>query len=303
MKNTAEVRAYAEEVAAAVAEKHGIAAPIVKEIARNNGVKLLALTFPEESFGACIYGLEEAFNNGLSVTEEADKAYEAFERSQKELPFGDADDLSRKVMNWQEAKNSIIPCLVSSERNQYPVRYPLTDGIDIIFKIILSSSEEGISATIITEELKDTYAVSVDEILEAAVCNLEKEGYELCSLNKYLLSLMGDMGEMLGLPPEDPFGLYLCQSGHRKGATLNGANVLLNKKAMEVYSEIIGGEDFYVLPSSIHEVLFCKIGNMRPEEVAEMVCSVNANEVPVSDVLADGAYVYRVKTGTLEKVA
>ena len=52
-------------------------------------------------------------------------------------------------------------------------------------------------------------------------------------------------------------------------------------------------EGFYVLPSSVHEVLIVPDnGEMEPKMLGEMVREVNKNEVERQEVLSDRVYSY-----------
>ena len=49
-----------------------------------------------------------------------------------------------------------------------------------------------------------------------------------------------------------------------------GASLIANKEVLDYASTIIGG-DFYILPSSVHEVLLAKTGFFPEEELKAMV--------------------------------
>ena len=49
--------------------------------------------------------------------------------------------------------------------------------------------------------------------------------------------------------------------------------------------------DFYLIPSSTHEMLAVSQGVMEPEKIAEMIRDVNANDVAPEDVLDNIPYV------------
>ena len=68
----------------------------------------------------------------------------------------------------------------------------------------------------------------------------------------------------------------------------NGAGILLNKYVLSAIKEKLG--DFYILPSSIHELLIVPAHMMSILDATEMV--VNANETAVTDdvYLADRAF-------------
>ena len=79
----------------------------------------------------------------------------------------------------------------------------------------------------------------------------------------------------------------------------NGAGVLVQDGVREKVGGMIGS-DFYVLPSSIHEVLIVPDnGNMRLAELEDMVREVNATQVAPEDLLSDKVQYYDLETKTL----
>lgn len=96
------------------------------------------------------------------------------------------------------------------------------------------------------------------------------------------------MSEMMGfeVPEMEPRQYVL-----RNGNGFRGAAGVLDKNAIRVLGEKLGVEGFYMLPSSIHEVLlipFCDY--ITKGELDEMVRAVNSAEVAYEDQLGDCAY-------------
>ena len=63
---------------------------------------------------------------------------------------------------------------------------------------------------------------------------------------------------------------------------------------MEKAAETIG-DDFYILPSSIHETILVPVRGKEDEadKLAEMVACVNSSEVPDTEILSNHVYRYR----------
>ena len=60
-------------------------------------------------------------------------------------------------------------------------------------------------------------------------------------------------------------------------------------------STIVGG-DYYLIPSSIHEMIFMRIDNaIDPKDLLKMVKTVNCEVVAEGDILADSLYFYDSK--------
>ena len=69
----------------------------------------------------------------------------------------------------------------------------------------------------------------------------------------------------------------------------NGAGILFCREYLKAIREKIG--DFYILPSSIHEILIVpNDGTIDINDLNAMVQDVNANEVSENDLLADRAF-------------
>jgi ribonuclease PH len=71
---------------------------------------------------------------------------------------------------------------------------------------------------------------------------------------------------------------------------IHGAGVLAYPNFMEDAAQKLGG-DYFVLPSSIHEVILVRDnGQMSAEELQNMVKDVNASQVSPEEQLTDHAY-------------
>lgn len=58
--------------------------------------------------------------------------------------------------------------------------------------------------------------------------------------------------------------------------------------------------DFYILPSSIHELLAVPVSTAEIEELRQMVKEVNDNEVAPEEILGYEVYRYNRETGEVE---
>jgi len=72
------------------------------------------------------------------------------------------------------------------------------------------------------------------------------------------------------------------------------ACILYNRVLEDIGNQL--NEDFYILPSSIHEVIILPI-SFKPEsiELNEMIKEINKTQVSEEEVLSDHAYYYSRK--------
>lgn len=84
---------------------------------------------------------------------------------------------------------------------------------------------------------------------------------------------------------------------------LNGAIVLADKQILAKYAKKID-DSFYILPSSLHEVICIAANNVgNVSELKNMVLEVNNTGVDPLDKLTDSVYFYDRLTKTIRKVA
>ena len=83
-----------------------------------------------------------------------------------------------------------------------------------------------------------------------------------------------------------------------------GAVQMCNPQALQEAAETIG-DDFYILPSSIHETILVPVRGKEDEadKLAEMVACVNSSEVPDTEILSNHVYRYRRQSRRIELAA
>ena len=130
-----------------------------------------------------------------------------------------------------------------------------------------------------------------EEMLGCAKQNTGK-GFSLESLNNVMLQMMKEngmdeeMAQAMIETSETPNLLVLTTKDQTEGASLI-ANTELMK---EIHQKL--GEDFYILPSSIHEVLLVRKSEFpdSADSLKEMVQSVNQSMVAPEERLSDEVY-------------
>ena len=108
------------------------------------------------------------------------------------------------------------------------------------------------------------------------------------------------MAEMMGMSPEElaMMGMPTDPADEQMFVAtvpdkVHGAGIIAYQDFMDQASERIGGGDFFVLPSSIHEILIVPDnGKMSLGDLEAMVREVNATQVAPEDKLTDSVYHY-----------
>lgn len=181
-----------------------------------------------------------------------------------------------KVVNYERNKEQLINCPY----------IPMQD-LAITFRYLVSKDEDGVASALIRYADLERLDMTKSELYEVAMKNTpEMFPSRLCKITE----IMGDLGFDEEMPDA---GLYVLTNE----VGINGATSMLYDGALEEARKQIG--DFYILPSSIHEVLLLKKVNgteSRLEELQSMVKEINEFVVSEQNYLSDSVYEYNEKT-------
>lgn len=180
----------------------------------------------------------------------------------------------------QDILNTVIPVLlpqytVPKGRVQLPIR-----GMDDIALTFVFCSDES-PYTPVTQSLIKVYDISQSELCKSI--NENPCSYTLKTLD-----------EMTGFP-ESGIPIYVLTNPEN---FLGAGGIVLPSVLTQLSDFFI--QDFYILPSSIHEVIVIPVDriNYTPKQLAKMVGNTNRYFVRKLDVLS--AHVYRADYRTLE---
>lgn len=131
-----------------------------------------------------------------------------------------------------------------------------------------------------------------DEVLSLARANCLRDEYEFKGMTEVLREMIGgDMPEdmIADMLPQEQEQMYVLGSPDR----MYGATVLLDREMLNSVADRIGEESYFILPSSIHEVLVVPRSVVDdPATLQAMVRDVNATQVSPEERLSDNVYRY-----------
>lgn len=120
------------------------------------------------------------------------------------------------------------------------------------------------------------------------------DGLKFCVLIGILANLWDVMGYIMQIADgvtdklsSNGSATYLMSNTEK----VNGAAAIIDPNNMDLARSYMQ-DDFYILPSSVHEVLLVKQNQMSVEELEDMVKTVNASAVALQDRLSDHVYKY-----------
>lgn len=192
--------------------------------------------------------------------------------------------------------SNVIFCLVNTEQNHdLLLKVPHRQFLDlsIIYRSVLSVDERGVQSAIITNELAQKTGWIEEELYEAAMENTRR------IMRPTVQNLLQYLSEQMGIP-EDALGEVAPMYFISNESKVHGAASILDQTILDTLEKTLGGA-FYVLPSSIHEMIVVPdVGDSNSDELRQMVKDVNATEVSPEEKLSDSVYRYDPEKKAIE---
>lgn len=260
-----------------------------------NNVTLTALQIRKSGEQSCpVFYLEpyyKEFQNGESLINICKTIANIYKQ------IGIPDFALKEILDYNAIKERLEVKLVSTEKNEaYLSRglYRINEiGAEII-NINLGIYMDGQMTIRVTKELLEQYSVSSDVLFQQARENtIKRYPLEIYTLSDAVHDIVGDERQMPSLKTQ----IYVVSNQE----TINGATVILYPDALRQIAERVGG-DYYILPSSIHEVMaISKQCGMTESELRAMVRQVNRWSVDPRERLSNEVFSYNSKDNTLHK--
>lgn len=237
----------------------------------------------------------KAYKDGTPI---ADLSHEAVDTAVRSSVM--ADILAQNSLEMLGDPDFLRVRLLNKGRNkEYLKGIPFRElGAGFVFIAEIGCGEYG---AVITDALMEEYDMSVDEMFEAAIKNTAES----------FPPVLQDLGESVISDPEECENLLDCPGG-RAPAGAGPAFVLTNSRffwgagalfypgVIERIHKIIG-KDFYVLPSSVHELILIAVEDQDPQQLSDLVRSANRSVVKDNEILADDLFI--CESGKLSRVS
>lgn len=240
---------------------------------KNNGTIRTGLIFnqPGVNVSPTIY-LEEFYDQylqGESVNSLVQSIQEIYEKVKvkKSFPYNN-------ILDYQKMKDRIVYKVIRRESNEELLReIPYENFLDlaIVFYALLETTEFGTATLLIRNEHLRGWQISKKDIIEAARENTPRLlPIEVGMLTDYMYIVTNSMRSF-------------------------GAAVMIYDGVLKQIRAMLG-ENFYVLPSSVHEIILIPESyGMERSHLQEMVKEINRTEVENEEILSDNVYYYSGK--------
>ena len=197
---------------------------------------------------------------------------------------------AHQLISPSSLRDQVLPRLASLEtleelrtRDIAYVRY--LDFAVTMYVPVRNLPNGGRGSIRITNKILDHVEITAAELLHCAVQNIEKTA-SIRSMNNVLIDLSECGSDAISDMPD--LGLYIASTRD----LAFGAGVILNERILEEIKHIFG-EEYIVLPSSIHEVIICTKGCGDTSMLRAMVREINETQVLPEERLSNSVYIYK----------
>lgn len=272
------------------------------EVRKNNGVVLQAVVIQAEgeSVSPIIYidkFIEDIEKEEASVAEVAEEIFEMYEENRNPELGATISDLTKKEFILGHVEYQLVNADRNAERLQGVPSKKIAD-LAALYRTVISNDERGTASFVVSNEMMKVTGISIEELDEAADRNTKNAGFLVKSMQQVMAEMMGMPEEMAEAMADGP-QMFVLTNGRKT----NGANILLFKEQLAELAEKVG-DDFFILPSNIHELLAIPASQVDDaEQLRQMVREVNDTEVTPDEILGYEVYLYNRETGEVEVAA
>ena len=271
----------------------------MKSVRKNNNIEMegMLIRHKDSPVAPTVYlnPYYEQYAEGRTIAHIADEVAEVYRNNS--TPWKETPDF-----DFASVRENIMFRMVNRGMNREELEHmPHVEIGDFAvgFQWIVNTDDQKIGSVRISDEQAEEWGVTTDELTALAIenaarvtppvlRNIEDVLYEMISNNG---------GEICGLTLEEltseresgEFPMYVLTNSKLH----MGATALLALPFLYRFRERIG-EDFWILPSSIHEVILIPVSKVDDRsKLAEMVHTINETQVPPQEVLSDEVYSFR----------
>ncbi len=241
----------------------------------------------------------EMYQNGMEMEEILKEIAQVYlSRTPKE-----ADSVSDLLMDYHKAKEFLGLKLVNKESNQKMLKGMICRDMEntdltAVLCLCYQMEKEFHTSILIPEDMLSEWGIDRDTLYQEALQNTIKKNPVVIN-NVIDIILYNDKEMIEAYQPDDfymqPYEQYVLTNKEK----VDGATVLLYPDVLEQLAKN-ADSSFYILPSSIHEViLLLDNHDINAEELQNIVISVNREGVAAEEVLSNEVYRYDKKEHTL----
>lgn len=277
---------------------------IIMEICKNNGVKKKGLMVKAKdcNMAPTVY-LEEfylEYKRGKTLEEIAEAVVGVYRNNESIQAFHIED-----FKDFRQMKSQLVFRVINYEKNAQMLKSsPYITFLDLAIVPYVSFPVDGhnYGSVLVKHEHLDIWGITPETVMKIAAENtpklLQPQIRKMEDTIRQLIAAGGGeerieyemfLEEME--ENENKVPMYVLTNPRN----LYGASCMVYDGVLEMFAEEMG-EDIYILPSSIHEVILLPASKaLSSIELRTMVREINMTQIPTEEVLSDHVYKYSVQ--------
>lgn len=266
----------------------------VREVTKNNGNQRVGITISERGckISPTIYmePFYERYQEGYSVEQAADDLITIYQRARVEGKFN-VDFLK----NYEHVRDRVVCKVIHQKKNREVLKqipHMKCLNLAVVCYVLLEIPQKGNATVMVDDEIRRMWRISEEELFRNACKNTERKlPYQFARLDDMLRDISKEEVEEFC----DRQPIYVLTNESRS----YGAVSMLYCELLKHISEVLG-QGFYVVPSSVHEVLIVpESSGFKKNELEDMLNEVNKSEVEPDEILSEKVYYYSRKADRL----
>lgn len=234
----------------------------------------------------------QMFNDGMAYKNIVEQIADRASGTYADRPAVTAESIG----SYEAVKDKLMIQLIGREGNEGMLRtipHHSIEDMEIVYRLCVQDTEMGLASALVTNSMLGHYGITAEQLRQDAFASaVSHTPFEIKTMAEVLNELMG--AEII---LQDELPMYVASNKER----IHGAGVIAYPEFMEEAAKRLGG-DFYVLPSSIHEVILIPdTPDVSAVELQKMVQSVNMEQVAPEERLSDHVYHYDSKEKLFER--
>ena len=273
-------------------------------VVKMNDQKLHGITFKMPGVDAAptlyVDEMYEAYKDGADMEFLATEMANMYSASRNAVAPPQVD------LSYDNVKENLTVRLLEKKRNrEFLATMPYVSvghGLAVIADINMGEDHGGEWRIAVNNNVLESLGVDKERLFSDAMSNAKNyDPPELVDMTSALFAPEKDnlLGRDEPLAPEEVGGMYVLTN---KSGSL-GAAALFYPDVKEKTAELLG-RDYYILPSSIHEVIIVPDSpDIKAKELCDMVKQANRSVVEEKDILSDNVYHYSKEDRRLDKIS
>lgn len=265
-----------------------------KIVTKNNDTKLYAVIISEEGKGTSpVIYVDEYLNkisDGVMTLLEGAKEILTIFESAKTSTCPSGQDFLNKEFILSYVEYQLINLALNKDLLEATPHKEFLD-LAVVYRVFVNGFGEESGSFLMNNRMLESLKISEIEIDKAAKVNTLKAGFVKTSMYEMIKGVPLSMDA-----EESPEQEMFVLTNIRK---LYGANILLYPNELKDVADRIN-DDFYILPSSVHELITVPASFGSCEDLKKTVRNVNDTVLVSDEILSYSVYRYSRKVGCIE---